>query len=470
MIKSKAYEILSTFTKSEWQLFEHQLPALVDSKYKTIIPLFNYIQKHFSNGDESYLIKETCYKILFPNEPYEDKRMRYLLSYLKECIEHFLVYNNIHNDKLLYQKQLATELLKRGLLVSFKQENTQSAEILSKNPLRDTEYFFNKYQQEHLKLNYIAQSQNRNEKNNMEEVMIHLDKFYLAKKLQLASEVINIKNILATNYNTFMLDEIIQYLHHHEYADEPAIQVYLLIIKTLQFPEQADNYFALEALLLKNIQLFSLKELYEIYQYLQNYCIKKINLGDVTYQRKLFENYQTQINNDILIFSGTISQWDYKNIVTIALRLQEYEWAESFILTYKEHLAPSQKENAFFYNYANVLFRKGQYDKSLKMLQKVNMTDVYYKLDTRSMLLKTYYELNEIETLIYHAQAFKKFLRRDQIISAYQKEIYTNMITYVMKMQKAKGIKSKIKLIKKEIEHASKTADLAWLKEAITRL
>ena len=470
MIKSKSVAILRTFTKNEWIQFEHLLPSLIDSKYKKVIPLFLYIKQAYPDFNEDNMNKQNCFRKLFPKEVYDDKKIRYLLSYLKECIEQFLVIKTVKEDAIIYQKYLETELLNRGLLINFKQENIQSELILEKAEIRDADYFYNKYQHELLQLNYIAQAANRDKKSNIEEVMIYLDKFYLAKKLQLASEVINIKNILATEYNTFLLDEIITYLKQHEYSNEAAIKVYLLIIKTLQFPDKEAHYLELASLLSDNIKLFSLKELYEIYQYLQNYCIKKINLGDTNYQRKLFENYQTQINNNILTFSGEISQWDFKNIVTIALRLQEYEWAEEFIFKMKEFLALSQKENAFSYNYANVLFRKGQYDKSLKMLQKVNMTDVYYKLDARSMLLKTYYELNEFETLNYHALAFKKFLRRDKIISTYQKEIYSNMITYVMKMQKAKGIKSKIKSIKKEIAQASKTADLAWLKEAVNQL
>lgn len=470
MINSKSILFLRSLSANEWDLFQSYLPMLIYSKYKDIIPFFNHIKKFYPEFSHPDLEKETCYKKLFPQEKYDDKKMRYYLSYLKESIEKFLVIHSIQNDTLLYKRQLESELLKRNLLINFKQENKEVDELLKTNKTRDSDYFYNTFYNELLKLNYISISQNRDEKNNIENVMIQLDKFYLSKKLQIASEVINIKNILSTEYNTFMLDEIISYLQNHEYTAEPAIQVYLLIIKTLQEPENESYYTELEILLQHNIQKFTLKELYEIYQYLQNYCIKKINIGDVSYQNKLFDNYKIQIDNNIIIYSGNISQWDYKNIVTIALRLKEIDWAEQFILRYKNYLTIQHKENAYSYNYANVLFRKGDYDASLKMLQHVNMTDVYYKLDARSMLLKTYYELNEYETLKYHAQAFKKFLHRDKIISPYQKEIYLNMITYIMKLHKAKGIKSKIKKIKHDIKQANRTADINWLKDAAEKL
>lgn len=470
MNKSKAIQFLRTLNSDEWISFQRLLPSLIDSKYKDIMPFFNYIKAYYPLWDSHDLKKELCFKKLYPKKPYNDKVIRYHLSYLKECIEKFFVINSIQSDHFLYQQQLESQLLKRSLLVNFKQENDDTCILIQKQKQRDSNYFFNKYHNELLQLNYSSISNSRQDKNNIEEVMISLDKFYLSKKLQIASEVINIKNILSTNYNTFMLDEIIDYLQKHEYGQEPAIKVYLLIIKTLQVPDDTACYEALEKLLIEHIEYFSPAELYEIYQYMQNYCIKKINTGNMAYQQKLFENYQMQINNQIIIYSGHISQWDYKNIVTIALRLQEYEWAEQFILQYKAHLQTDQRDNAFAYNYANVLFRKGQYDASLKMLQQVNMTDVYYKLDARSMLLKTYYELNEYETLKYHAQAFKKFLSRDKIISAYQKEIYSNMIRYIMKMFKAKGIKSKIRAIQMEMKNISKTADLAWLQEAAKHL
>ena len=470
MYHSKAISYLHSFTRTEWQSFLAMLPSLNASKYKDISPLIQYLESLYPNWEEQTLEKQVYFKKAYPKKKYDDKLVRYQLSYLKGYIEQFLVIQSVLKNKLLYQAQLEQEVLERKLFHQYSAIHEKSKEELAKSPIRDAEYYYQAYQYELLQLSYHSMTHTRNEKNNIEQVLKNLDSFYLAKKLQIASEVINIRNILSTDYTMFMLDEIMSYLSHHAYNETPVIQVYLLIIRTLQDPDEEAHYLQLEQVLKTYMSQFTRKELYEIYQYLQNYCIKKINLGAIAYQQKLFENYQTQMENDILIYSGQISQWDYKNIVTIALRMQAYDWAENFIMKYKNYIPEEHKENAYSYNYANVLFRKGNYDKSLKLLQQVNMTDVYYKLDARSMLLKTYYELNEYATLQYHAQAFKKFLRRDNIISPYQKEIYSNMISYVMKMQQAKGTKSKIKKIQKEIEQATKTADIAWLKESVKRL
>jgi hypothetical protein len=93
----------------------------------------------------------------------------------------------------------------------------------------------------------------------------------------------------------------------------------------------------------------------------------------------------------------------------------------------------------------------------------VEFSDVYYQLDSKSILLKTYFELEETESFFYHASAFRVFLKRNKLVSDYQRTIYLNLIRYASQLMRAEGQQKKIAVIKKKIETNRNIADLNWL-------
>jgi hypothetical protein len=116
-----------------------------------------------------------------------------------------------------------------------------------------------------------------------------------------------------------------------------------------------------------------------------------------------------------------LSQWEYKNIVTLGLRLKENKWVRDFIRKHLHHLAPHERKNALTYNSAMLGYHEKNYRLTLKLLREVEFSDLYYALDSRSLLMKVYYETDDPETLLYHISAFKIFLRRNKFISDYQR-------------------------------------------------
>ena len=101
-------------------------------------------------------------------------------------------------------------------------------------------------------------------------------------------------------------------------------------------------------------------------------------------------------------------------------------------------------------------------------MQTVEYSDVFYILDSKSMLLKSYYELNENDSLFSLCNSFSILLRRKKLISENHRVNHLNFIRFVKSLMRldAKD-NAKIKLLKKEIEQANKVADKSWLLEKI---
>jgi lipopolysaccharide biosynthesis regulator YciM len=157
-------------------------------------------------------------------------------------------------------------------------------------------------------------------------------------------------------------------------------------------------------------------------------------------------------------------------VVTIALRTGNTDYAREFIHNYKQALPVSQRTNALAYNLANLHFSEKNFRSAISQLQKVDLDDVFYRLDARSILLKSYYELDDSDALYYHATAFRSMLNRNRKISDQQRKLYLNLIKHTMTLSQASGDGSTFKTIQERITKNPNVADLSWLESKINAL
>lgn len=415
--------------------------------------------------------KEDVHKKFFAKQRYDDKKVRYLLTDLTKDTESFLAYREFSRNESLKKSLLGKALASKGAEKAYNAVFNEVRENAVSSRIKDADFYYYNFLAEYDHLVYEKLSEvKRMHKSNMELVVTNLDKFYLARKLQLCCEIYNVKNVLSIDYRVFLLDEILGYLRDHSYEDTPIIMIYYQILMTLLEVDKEEHFNRLRELLLLHGSSFTLTELRDMYQYVFNYCIKKINLGNIGYQRILFETYKITLANKVLFVDGHISQWDYKNIVTISLRLKEFDWAKSFIHEYRNALPPKERENAFVYNLAYWHFHAREYSRTLSLLQQVNFSDLYYQLDTRAILLKIYYEQDDPDALFYHITAFKTFLQRNKMVSDYQRTVYKNLIRYTGKLARSGGNRKKVTAIKQEIENKRQVADIQWLQQKVEEL
>lgn len=407
--------------------------------------------------------KTSVFRRCFPGRRFSDQQYRYLVSDLVARIERFIARRGFENDDALFSQVLSRELAARKAVKAYNSHRLAFEEKKETSVVRDTAYYQHCYESELVHLVNATAGMKRDEKSNIGEVVEYLDRFYLARKLQLCCEIFNVRNILSVDYKVFLLDEILSHLRNKSYEDTPVIRVYFRILMTLLESENEEHFTQLRKLLMEHETKFTLTELREMYQYVLNYCIKKINLGNISWQHTLFEIFKITIANKVLMSEGHLSHWDYKNIVTISLRLKEFDWCSDFIVKYRQSLLPAERENAYVYNQANLHFATGEYSRSLQLLRKVEFSDVYYQLDSKSILLKTYFELDEADSFFYHATAFRTFLKRNKLVSDYQRTIYLNLIRYTAQLMRASGTRRKVAAIRKKVEENRNVADLNWL-------
>ncbi len=462
MQNSKLTELIRSLNLHEVKAFKSYLHSPYFTENKKLDDCFIAVRVML-NKNKSFSRKD-LHKKIFGIVRFNDQQMRYLLTDLTKHLEYFISLRGFDKDDLLQNTICANELAKRDCEKSYQYRYHL---IKQQDEIQNSKFYYHRFVAADQHLNYTGSKQSRKKKLDYQDVLQNLETFYLSRKLQLFCEVINLKNILSGDFNLHLFDEIKKLAVKEPFAKIPVIQIYYHILLTLTDADKEKNFDRLRELLKKHGHLFPVAELNGMYQYVKNYCVKKINQGNTAYIKTLFEIYKTMLADKRLMNADYLSQWEYKNIVSIALRLNEKEWCRIFIHKYINYLLPAERKNALAYNLAYWYFMNADFKKSIRQLQDVVFTDVFYQLDARVVLLKAFYELDEVETFFYHASAFRLFLLRNRSISEYQRTINRNLVKFLTRLVRAGISNTKLQKLKQEIDAEKNVADLKWLNEKV---
>lgn len=431
------------------------------NKNRDVLNLLSILKKYYPDYNHKGLTHNTIANGLSENS--NIKKLRYVMTDLTKLVEQFIAFKNYQENSGLH---LIKAYQKRGLNKFFLQElNKKHAELENSN-IRDEIHYKTIHELNEVSFQHSQQTDNRNIDTKLQELVDNLDYHYLSKKLKYSSEIINRMNILNVKYDIKLLENLLEYLDKNPLTNKASILVYQLVLQTLQEPEKEENYKKLKKKIDTYLESFEKEEQYDLFGYLQNYCIKQINTGKNDYLLELFSNYSDMINTKVVIKNNEIAQFDFKNIVTVALRVEKYKWTENFIEKFQHYLSGVHRTNAYTYNKARLDYYQKNYRNCLKQLLTVEFTDIYYGLDSRSLLLKTYFELEDYESAISLINAFKIYLKRDKKISEYQKTTYLNFLKISNLLIRFKlGYLKDSEKIFNTLDSTKQVADLTWLRQ-----
>lgn len=471
MLNSKLVSILMHFDKYE----QNKCRKFVESPYfnrnEELIKLYNLLVSAINKNNLEQLDKETIWCKIVGKKEYDDIRFRKYASDLSKLVEAFLAQQSFDEDDIGKAIYLMDSIDKKKIDKLYNSSIRVAKKLAESYPHRSSEHYYHKYE---IEKNYYKLTDfdiKRSKVSNVEDIAANLDKFYIAEKLKYYCSVLSSQSTVAHKYEIRFIDEIIQHLRENDYEDTPPIAIYLQIYLALIDFDNEDHYFKLKRLLEHYGLLFPVAEASNIYKYALNYCTRKINRGNQKFLNEFFDLYVDTLNKEIILDKGEISPWHFKNIVTAALRLGKFEWTEQFIFKYEDKLPEDLRNNAMTFNLAQLYFYQKKYNKVIEQLQNVEYDDVSYNINSKTMLIATYYELDEIEPLYSLLESFRVYLNRHKDIAEQLRNLCLNLIKYTKRLIKVfPGDKEGIKKLKEEVEATKNIASIRWLREKIVEL
>ena len=475
MLSDKLTSLLFTFSKTKLNAFSKYVSSPFFNENQDIIRLFDIVNDHISlsnnNGvPKSQLGKKEVWNKLYPEKKYADVQLRRLCSDLTKIAHSFLAYNQFKTTPFQEQTYLLSAINEPDLNKHFTGVVRQTRDLQEKVGFRDDKFHYNTFlieQNCHKHLELFKKKLDNLD--NLENADYHLDCFYITKKLKNYCDFLGYKNILSFEPNVQLFPSFLELIKESHFRKEPSVNAYYLVAQMLLNPNDESYAEALKQLLFEQNDKFSQDELKQLYLHLKNYYVTiKINAGSHEYYAHLFEISKMQIDQGNILNNGFITAQSYKNIISVGLHLQQFDWVENFIQNYTDKLPLENQDNNLKYNLAKVYFYRGEYHEVIDQLREVEYKTHVHSIGGKLMLLKTYFELKESMALDSLIDSFSIFLRRNRLISKDVKQQYMNVLRFTKKLSNIPEYdKNAVGKIKIQINNCKALAAKNWLLEKV---
>lgn len=468
MKKSQLIEVLTTLEKSEVREFKKWLQSPVHNQREDVVQLFDYLMAGNHLYEDKFLEKERIFRKVFGNEAYNDAKLRQTVHFLFKSLEEYLYFKQyIQNDPHV-RISLVESYRSRGLKKMVKKNLDQALRQMNDSKYRNEIYYRNNYEYQKEKYNHLS-SQPKNAKLNLQEVSDALDKTFIIEKLQWSCRGYFHQILFRTNYDLGLLDPVLEKIESKHMTEDPAIAIYYYVLKAITEEKDDQAYFEkLRSEINEYSNLFPRSQLREIYLMAINYCVRKMNAGAEGFTRETFEWYRLGISNEVLVDRGTLSPITFNNTVATAIKAGEFVWAEHFIDEYNSMLPENERENLSHFSRAKLFFEKKDYKRAMILLVQAEYHNILFNLNAKSMLLKMYYEEEEMDVLESLLDSFRIYIRRKEVLG-YHRNRYLGLIKFTKKLLRVSPFeKEKIEKLREEIEN-SNHPERQWLLEQIEK-
>ncbi len=451
--------IISKFNKQEKSQLELFLNSPFFNSYEKCGQLYAALLPYLSeNEDEKPPLKEIAQACgLRPG----NSSLSVYLSKLLDLVEEFLVQRELRRETATRQC-----LLMKGLASI---ECQAMAYDVPKNgrtkPQKQSiQYLLDDFLLKNTQLQTSQNSQSvKQRSHSYDKVVSSLNAFYLNRILKAYCSKISIKNVYGLGETPDESELLLQLSKNIFAGQDPLSQLYhYAVLLTKEASEE--NFNQLSDLLDKFQNRIERSDLSILYSIALNYCIRQTRSGKSN-QEILFEIINKMVDNHALYEGQYLSVNRMSNIVAIVCDLKKFDWCETFIKEHYRYVHPDFREDVYTFNMGSVLFNQKKYEAAHEMLIKAEMKDLHYDINRRTILLKTFYELNEELALVNHAESYKAFLRKNK---SFQKDNKTGLINFINITQglfklKHKFSKSTKETFRKKIEKQTTIFNKKWL-------
>lgn len=455
--------------------FEDFVKSPYFNTHVQVLSLFEYLKNFEPNFDHPQkLEKSYVFAQLYKSKAYDDNFFASIISKLLKLLEDFMAYESFNSKTGEKELLILQHMRKRKLEKHFRAYEKQLEKQLFDNVQQsaDNHYLSMQFAEEQDK--WFIEQGGRVHHIALQLQSDRLDLYYLIEKLKIACDMLNRNRVSNATYVCNWIDEIYQITESESIKNENQLLSAYHLTYAMLSERSEDKYLKLKQFLESNLNYISREDLVSLYGYALNFCIGLVNSGKLIYFSEILVLYKSMLKEDLLLIEGYLPAWEYKNIVTAALRSNDLEWAENFLETYKSKLEASQQENAYTYNLASFYFECSKYKEALRLLHNVVFVNPTYHIGAKIIQVKIFIESGDWETALSALEAFAAYIRRNKEIAEYQKKSNLNFISVSKSLVQLISLSewkadTKLTALKNsynaKLENLSPLPSIDWLKE-----
>jgi len=388
--------LLTTFNPKELKQFKKFINSEFFNTDKKVSELYDLLLKYaLKQKTPDKKDQVVIYNKLYPDnkckekclvEPYKGFLVA-KISLLTQMAKKFLAVQELLDDSLYFDIILYEKLLEKQQNSLFESAMKKTAKTLEKRVEKGINHYFHEYQTERLKLQYTHLQRTSINKYNLKQLNKSLDLFYLLNKLDFYETALSLDKDDLQLYENIL----IEFLKLPQYTENPLVHANLIAID-LSKKFDSKKYFELIQLLDEHEDSFTKEDLSGFYNIGVNFCVKKINLGELEFHNTHFDVWKKIESKNLLIENnGFVPLRKLKTLVLAACNVKEFNWAKLIVEKYSNSIEADIRRSVLNFNLAIIHFAEKDYNTAHTLLMDVGTTPAY-EVHFRILQMKSFYE------------------------------------------------------------------------------
>ncbi|MEO8666263.1 MAG: hypothetical protein ABI462_12290 [Ignavibacteria bacterium] len=414
MQNTKIVKLIKSLNQYEIRAFKDFVHSPFFNKNKNVSKLFDELKKFYPKFTGNDLSEESIYKKIFPGEKFDYFKLKNAVSDLFKLSKEFLSFTRIKLKGRLKEKFLLEELRERNLDSIFEQSYKSAVKQNEETLVKDENYVLHKMDLTEEFISYNAPKR-PNENLNLQQVKLDLfTKYSIIRFLKSYNLMMHEEKQNNLKFDKRMFDEVLKYIEKSNFEDNPTLLVYYNIIM-LEKNREDTHFYKLKSLREKYSDELNDYDRYMIFLHMNGYCTHIYNIHSRTdFFREQFEIVKEKNSRESTVTSKLLYP-DFLNEVKIAVRVNEFKWADEYIEKNK-HKFQDEKESTLNFCYGLINYKKGNYEEALSSFSKTYFPNFIIKLQVKILQLQIYFEMGYYEQAISMIDTFRHYLKREETI------------------------------------------------------
>ncbi len=463
MVNSKIIQLYIRFSLKEKRSFRKWIKSDFVNKNEEVLRFFNFIDTR-SAWNATTVSKEKAHAYLYPNEPYNDLKIRHLMWLTTEVAEAFVAYQAMLNRPSLQQELLSAYYIEKDMFTQASQMIEEGMDILGEQSVRSAAYhhqLFGFYKQYYL----VNSRNNRAEDFRLQESIDHFTQSTILETLRFACIAYSLQRISAFKVEQHLLAPVMNLLPDSPFLEQAPVRIYYQLYGIITESMNDTGFDDVLHDLKHHQQLFSHQDLKELYLLAISFCVRKSNQNMLAYSKRAFDLYVFAVEEGFLLENNEISRFSFTNIVTLGVKLGEIEKSRRFVERFAAHIAPDFRQNTIDFNTAKLFYAAGQLKKALRILVTNEFNDTLWNLNAKYLILKVLFETEDWPAFQTQLVAFRKFIQRKSNVG-YHSDYFKKVVAALVKLLELMSKPHKRKGFAFDVQ----TPDLDWFNRALEQL
>jgi len=426
------------------------------------LSVFEYLIKFYPDFEQqekihvAYAYKK-IFKTDFDHDEHAQKKMLNTASDLYKWLKNYLIAAKVEQNHQLQQTIWLGILQERGMKEEFSRKATEFYEQTRGTPFKSPLDAFPNWMASYFHRAHLTQNKPLNHAEIILQCTEAMTSCWEVMQLKMACETSLIKK---TTEQVPAL-QIRKAIDFQQLGMAVLKEIYEALWQLTDSEEEA-HFVRLETLLHQHGQSIDPQELEGVIRYAYNFAAHQSRQNtSVAHIERMHRLNKIGLEHGVFLRSGHLPSSAFGNMVTVACQSNDFRWASNFIQTYSHIVHERNRQDAIVMAKAILSFESGKYHEVINLLKSATPEAHLDVLRAKSLLLRSYYEVQVEQDVFMDACVhFENLLRRSAKTKANRA-----MLAFVLILKRMVAQKSSKKVILNRIEKTTDLYSRQWLLE-----